>query len=65
MIRDGKNGFLVENTDDFADKLERLMTDEKLRQAMGQNAKVSMRRFAPENVWKKWDELIKKKTEKK
>lgn len=65
MIRDGENGFLVENTDDFANKLERLMTDEKLRQAMGQNAKISMRRFAPENVWKKWDELIKKKTEKK
>lgn len=58
LIKDGDNGFLAENVDDFADKLKSLMTDESLRRTMGMNAKESMKAFAPSVIWKKWDALI-------
>ena len=64
LICNGKNGFLGEDIDDFADKLKRLAVDEKLRRTMGQNAELSMRRFCPENIRKKWDGLIKTTMEK-
>lgn len=59
LIDDGKNGYLVSDVDDFAEKLKKLMSDENLRRTMGEGAKKSMRRFAPENVWRQWDNLVK------
>lgn len=60
LIKDGQNGFLVADIDDFAEKLKRLMSDENLRQNLGRKAKLSMADFAPEVIWEKWDELIEK-----
>ena len=58
LIKDGDNGFLAENVDDFADRLKSLMADESLRRTMGMKAKESMKAFAPAVVWKKWDALV-------
>lgn len=58
VIDDGENGYLVPDVDDFAEKLKQLMSDENLRRTMGRKAKESMRRFAPENIWRQWDRLV-------
>lgn len=58
LICNGENGFLGEDVDDFAGKLKRLALDENLRRTMGRNADLSMRRFSPDGIWKKWDGLI-------
>jgi hypothetical protein len=36
------------------------MKDENLRKEMGKKAKTNVERFLPENVVKKWDELLKR-----
>lgn len=63
LIKDGQNGFLVADIDDFAEKLKRLMSDENLRQNLGRKAKLSMADFAPEVIWEKWDRTIKRTVE--
>lgn len=60
IIINGYNGFLCEDgVDDFADKMKILLQDEKLRKQMGENARKSMDRFAPEKIWNQWEILIK------
>lgn len=39
VIEDGKNGFLAEGKEEWISKLERLITDEKLRKEMGEKAR--------------------------
>lgn len=59
LIIDGYNGFLCDDgIDDFADKLKILMSDAELRKKMGQNARESMKKFAPEKIWDQWEALI-------
>lgn len=59
LIIDGYNGFLCEDgIDDFAEKLKILMQDAELRKKMGQNARESMKQFAPEKIWDEWEKLI-------
>lgn len=61
LIIDGYNGFLCEEgVDDFAEKLKILMEDAELRKKMGQNARESMKQFAPEKIWNEWEALINK-----
>ena len=44
---------------DYADKLQVLMRDEKLRKTMGENAKeLVKKRFSKEIVLKKWQDLF-------
>ena len=60
IIIDGYNGFLCDDgIDDFAEKMKILMQNEELRKQMGQNAKESMKKFAPEKIWNQWENLIK------
>lgn len=64
LIIDGYNGFLCEDgIDDFAEKLKILMQDAVLRKKMGQNARESMKQFAPEKIWDEWEDLINKVVE--
>lgn len=58
LIKDGSNGFLAENTADFAQKLETLMSNQELRIRMGRQAAKDMGRFAPEIVAGQWNCLI-------
>lgn len=61
VIRDGFNGFLVEegNIDNLAQKIIYLIEDIHKRQEMGKNAKTSMVQFSEENVMSKWMNLFK------
>jgi len=48
-IRDGENGFLAGTTDEWEEKLERLLTDPVLRRRMGEAARADvMTRYTPE-----------------
>ena len=43
QIRDGKNGFLVSSVEEAAKRIVQLIKDPKLRRAMGERAKESVR----------------------
>lgn len=59
LIKDGENGLLADDSmESFADKLQVLMGNESLRIQMGKNARKSVERFLPGQVWKQWDNLL-------
>ena len=59
LIEDGVNGILCEDgVQSLADALDRLMGDRELRVNMGKAAKLSMKQYAPELIWDKWEELL-------
>jgi glycosyltransferase involved in cell wall biosynthesis len=62
IIKNNEDGFLAENGNEkeLAEKLQKLMKDENLRQKMGNKARENVQRFLPENVVKQWDELFKR-----
>ena len=49
-----------EGVDAFAQALEKLMSDEKLRKKMGKAAKEDMKQYAPDRVWDTWEKLMEK-----
>ena len=60
LINNNETGYLCEDSiDAFSKALDKLMNDKKLRIKMGKAAKESMKQFAPENIWDKWDLLLK------
>lgn len=61
VIINGKNGLLAEDgVEPYAEALEKLMKDKKLRIKMGAAAKADMAEYAPEKIWDKWEDLLKK-----
>jgi len=60
LIRDGGNGILVAEGDvqALADALGRMMADADLRETMGRAAVEGIRRFAPEIIMARWDQLF-------
>lgn len=65
LIKDGENGFLCDDgVEPLAQALDKLMGDKELRVQMGKAAKADMAQFAPEKIWDKWEELMKKVIEK-
>ena len=59
LIKDGENGYLCEDgVNAFAQALDKLMSDEKLRKKMGKAAKEDMTQYAPEKIWDMWEKLI-------
>ena len=59
LIVDGKNGFLCEDgTDDFADKLLKLIQNRELRIKFGQSAHDEMRKYKASIIWNQWEDLI-------
>ncbi|WP_353888842.1 glycosyltransferase [uncultured Dialister sp.] len=59
LIDSGKNGIL---TDDGADALARgltfLMDSKEKREEIGEQAKASMKDYAPEKIWNMWEQLL-------
>lgn len=54
------NGFLCDaGVNAFADKLSILMNNQEMRIKMGAAARDSMKQYAPELIWDKWERLIK------
>ena len=61
LIHHGENGFLCADTpEDIAKYLRILMADLDLRQKMGRHAREDMKQYAPEVIWKRWDDVLKK-----
>lgn len=59
IVVNGKTGFLVEDgIDDFADKLEYLMNHKDLRVEMGEEARKSILKYAPDIVFDQWEDLL-------
>ncbi|MGV9562766.1 glycosyltransferase [Streptomyces sp. NPDC003480] len=60
IIRDGEDGLLARhgNTSELARHLVRLMSDEHLRDTMGERARENVRRFAPEVIVRRWEQLF-------
>ncbi|WP_313995152.1 glycosyltransferase [uncultured Selenomonas sp.] len=59
LIRDGENGLLTEDgVESLAEKMAILMRDRDLRARMGQAARDSMRAYAPEIIWARWEQLM-------
>lgn len=60
IIADRIDGLLAENGNiqDLADKLELLINDKDLRIGMGNKARQNIRRFAPDEIMKEWDNLF-------
>lgn len=59
LIKNGKNGFLVKDVDEFAEKMKILMTDKNLRVQFGRQAVKDMEQYSPEKVIDQWDQLLK------
>ncbi len=61
IVKNGADGFLVENGDvsAFADRLLELIESESLRNGMGKKAKQNVKRYLPEAIVPQWDELFK------
>lgn len=60
IIQNGKNGILCDDgIDAFAQALDNIMSDKNLRIKIGETAKESMKEFAPQNIWDKWEYLLK------
>ncbi len=64
IIKDNHNGFLVNDVDEFAEKLAILMKDKELRIKFGKNAHEDMKAYAPEVIISKWNELFNSITKK-
>ena len=59
LIINGENGFLCEEgIDSLADILVKLIQDIKLRMRLGQNARLSVKKYSSENIWKSWEDLL-------
>ncbi len=60
IVRDGEDGLLAPpgHVDALAGCLDRLMSDGGLRDRMGEQARRNVRRFAPEAVVDRWEELF-------
>lgn len=61
IIVDGETGYIIEqgNKDEYIKKMNKLMSDKKLRLNMGENAKEFVKTFHREEVVKRWYKLFK------
>ena len=66
IVNNGKNGFLVEESDipAFASQLRKVMADIELRKKMSRNALETSKKFSVEPVMSRWMQLFKSLTEK-
>lgn len=62
IIESGKNGYIVTsfNENEYAQKLDLLMSDENLRLKMANNGRESINRFSPKDIASQWVFLFKK-----
>ena len=59
LIEDGVNGLLAaDGAEPLAEKMAVLMRDRDLRVRMGAAARASMRVYAPEMIWGRWEDLM-------
>ncbi len=62
IVKDAEDGFIVpyKNLDIFTKKLEKLMSDDNLRQEMGSKGTINMQRFDIDKIMSQWHALFRK-----
>ncbi|MBQ8751316.1 MAG: glycosyltransferase [Alphaproteobacteria bacterium] len=58
LIKNNKNGYLVKDVDEFAEKLDLLMSNENLRSSMGIEACKISDEYSIDKIINTWEELI-------
>ncbi|MGD1217375.1 glycosyltransferase [Streptomyces krungchingensis] len=60
IIRDGEDGLLATlgNTGELARRMDTLMSDKQMRDAMGEAARVNIQRYAAEEIVRRWEDLF-------
>ena len=60
IIRDGEDGFLVENGNiqQLAEKMELLINNKELRERLGVRARLNAARFTSDNIMPQWTKLF-------
>jgi glycosyltransferase involved in cell wall biosynthesis len=58
LIKDGENGFLVKDIDEFTNKLDLLISNKQLRRKMGIEARKISDEYAPESIMEQWENLM-------
>jgi len=59
QVEDGQNGFLVDSTEEAAERIVRLLKDHKLRERLGERARETVRRrFLMPRLMEDWLDLI-------
>jgi glycosyltransferase involved in cell wall biosynthesis len=58
LIRNGTDGFLVDNPMDFADSVRQLIEDAQLRATMGQNARTRAAEFTTAVLGAAWEQVL-------
>lgn len=59
LVKDEVSGLLCDDTpESLAGAMERLMVDINLRRKFGEQAKLSMVKYQPEQIWKQWEEVL-------
>lgn len=60
IIKHNQDGILVENKNiqTLAESINYLITNENIRINMGKNARINIKRYAPEQIMGKWEELF-------
>jgi glycosyltransferase involved in cell wall biosynthesis len=60
IVEDGVDGLLARpgNPSDLARQLVRLMADADLRDSVGEQARARVRRYSPESITRRWEELF-------
>lgn len=60
LVVDGKNGYITEqdDIDSMSDRVCRILSDDKLRKKLGNNAKKHVKKFDAEIIGNKWKNLL-------
>ena len=66
IVVDGKTGLLSDSSvESFVRCMDRLMGNVSLRKTYGKNAHEYAKRFAPDKIWKQWNDLLQECVEEK
>ena len=61
LIENEKNGLLTgSSVGEFASGLRLLMSDACLRKRLGEEARKTIKNYAPEKIWNRWEDLLKR-----
>ncbi|MBO5284722.1 MAG: glycosyltransferase, partial [Alphaproteobacteria bacterium] len=59
LIKNGHDGFLVKDVNEFSEKLDLLLNDETLRRILGKQAQEISQTYSMDNIITQWENLIK------
>ncbi|OWP79599.1 glycosyltransferase [Flavobacterium oreochromis] len=58
LIKENITGYVLDNEDDFYEKLKKLISNQDLRLKIGGNCKMESLKYSPDMILKKWESLL-------